>query len=272
MSNIPIEMNDLYPEEADISLDLLDQPGDLDLAKIHGKVQRMYKYSTNSSSCDRSKKDEIKLELKYCSCCSLPEPEAGAVEPYKFCINTKELMSCGPGIVLYFHFYKYVVTVLLFIFTMVSVPMMITSHRYYNELIQVCDLPRRNDTICDTHYNLTGYRTWLFSLSQVNQGYYRKLQLSLNSDLEFKDTSPDYSLISFVCMIIIFVFSLFMISNMKLITKEVDYCCLTPSDYTVIISGITKNYKDQEQLRTEMLKIVTHRVIYYIRKILCLSM
>jgi hypothetical protein len=208
----------------------------------------------------------------------------GKVQAYSYCMNTKELASCGVGIFLYFSFMKILIFFLCFVFFTMGIPSLIYSYLKGEEIILYCNgrnititnntlnkntssfpnvIDALNNTInidiiCEQFSIVSGVETlWLRKFSYSNVIDYSKIldSFQMKSDDLYL---LDYIIITlFAVTILLCMNILFMIEAENLI-KEIDISNITPSDYTLMVSGITKSFENFSFLKHTVLSTVNY--------------
>ena len=102
----------------------LAQPGNLFSAEIHGSAQRFLKIK------------KLSKYIRSCKCCLLPSETPGVVVPYT-CLDNKE--DFGIGIQLYFFYIQFCIVVCFTVIVLCSIPSMVFSKQYYDDLNKHCD-------------------------------------------------------------------------------------------------------------------------------------
>ena len=102
----------------------LAQPGKLFSAEIHGSAQRFLKIK------------KLSKYIRSCKCCLLPSETPGVVVPYT-CLDKME--DFGIGIQLYFFYIYFCMVVCITVIILCSIPSMVFSKKYYNDLNKHCD-------------------------------------------------------------------------------------------------------------------------------------
>ena len=103
----------------------LEQPGRIFLAEIHGSAQRLLKIR------------KLSKYIRFCKCCLLPSETTGVVIPYSCLDNKKDF---GLGIFLYFQYIKFCILITFISLCLSSIPTMVFSIRYSNDLEEYCKL------------------------------------------------------------------------------------------------------------------------------------
>ena len=103
----------------------LEYPGKIFLAEIHGSAQRLLKIR------------KLSKYIRFCKCCLLPSETTGIVSPYS-CLDNKR--DYGLGIFLYFQYIKFCILICFIGLCLSSIPTMVFSIRYTNDLIEHCNI------------------------------------------------------------------------------------------------------------------------------------
>lgn len=74
---------------------------------------------------------------------------------------------------------------------------------------------------------------------------------------EYTDSVVDYSLINLIAMLTLLVINFFFIVNLHNLIKEADYGQITPSDFTVMIRKVEKDFKNLDHLVKEYIQVVS---------------
>jgi hypothetical protein len=143
---------------------------------------------------------------------------------------------------------------------MVSIPTLVISHIYYQDLSKFClkNITNvTNSTYCNEKYTNRTKTDWLYSMSYNNYENYQGLMGLLKVDTDL-DPTVNYHLVNFITMFLILFLNFFMINIVKMAVKEIDYTNITPSDYTLMVIGIDKNFPDDDFLKNDILKMVKY--------------
>jgi len=76
---------------------------------------------------------------KFCQCCYNPMKDQIHVTNFNFCDSTDEFAVFGRGISLYFSYFKYAIVILLFSFIALSLPNILISNKFTEEIINICN-------------------------------------------------------------------------------------------------------------------------------------
>lgn len=155
------------------------------------------------------------------------------------------------------------------------VPMIILNKTYSKDIVQFCtsNALNLNLTSCN-RYNTTNLNVlfnqseWLYEMSydQVNKSFLILNEL-YNSDTSvinyyaLEDHFVDFNLLNLFSIILLLVCNLFFIVLTKNFELELDYEEITPSDFTLMISGVDKDFRDIEDLKINSLELVLNLFI-----------
>lgn len=159
----------------------------------------------------------------------LPCEKKGYLEQYSTCDNPNDFSNCGLGVVLYFSFIKYIISVMIIVSLFISYLNIYFGYKYTNELRIVCNDYYKNGIMLsnDTSYldDCKFYFTeaekgsenfsiiidpYFFQFSSVNVKDYRKLyqKININRTNTFEQSIINISRINFCCLIFVFFFNL----------------------------------------------------------------
>ena len=130
----------------------LEHPGKIFLAEIHGSAQRLLKIK------------KLSKYIRFCKCCLLPSETTGVVIPYS-CLDDKH--DFGLGIFLYFQFIKFCILIAFICLCLASIPTIVFSIRYTNELTEYCDLyylDKKN--IININYTIINLNEYLYTSNE----------------------------------------------------------------------------------------------------------
>jgi hypothetical protein len=233
--------------ELDLDLfDPLDKPGDIEKAVLHGKVQKIHLVDNNFKE-KNSKQFLILANIVYCNCCQLPKPTPNIVKPYPYCITDKKLKAIGAGTYLFLLFIRFTIMILGIATALSGIPQMATSIQYYNELQHFCNItlnPKVNASYCGK-YNTTNVSSWLYAMSFENLKNYR-LAVNDTNKTYTESITLDLSFLNFLAILLMFLANLSAIIKVYCFLKDEDESKITPSDYTLMISGVPQYKKKTE--------------------------
>jgi len=240
-------------------IERLEQPGTIYNAEVHGSAQRLLKVH------------RITKYVKFCPCCSLPQETPGVVVPFN--ISDKQT-DFGLGIYLYFYYIKICLIISIICIGLASVSTIIFSQKYSSDLNDYCNLILSNNdsNLADNFKkDCTKFSTneteiysniiqidWLISMSAHNiKNYHDIFEYNANNDDKNKieEVTLDYSFMYFLTGITILIADYLFILDINLLDECQNFQETTPSDYTVLIHGVSKP-EDNKQIKEEVLNIV----------------
>ncbi len=173
----------------------------------------------------------------------MPVHTPGIIEPYTYCVSTKLLSSCGVGAYLYFFFFKYIIFSLVIALGMYSIPSIVISKFYTNDLISYCANHNATISFCSRYQSSQTFNQsdWLYQMSyeSLNKTLWVLKNTTKNStNANYDFYVPDYNFISFMTnMVLLSVNSLFLIL-LKNMIEEADFSNVTPADYALMITNL----------------------------------
>ena len=245
----------------------LAQPGKLFLAEIHGSAQRFLKIK------------KISKYTRFCQCCLLPSETPGAVIPFT-CLDKKE--DFGIGIQLYFFYIYFCMVICFTALFLCSIPSMVFSKRYYDDLVQYCDnyflynssLLIEMDINDTSKYTNSSYcikylsilelieallsggdnsiikTDWISKFSADNiENYYYIMEERVEDHSIITDSLFDYSFTYFLASIIFLIINFFFIHYLNLLDDKENFESTTPRDYTLLIHGVSKPDKNTTKIQ-----------------------
>ena len=239
----------------------LAQPGKLFLAEIHGSAQRFLKIK------------KLSKYIRSCKCCLLPSETPGVIVPYT-CLDKME--DFGLGIELYFFYISFCIFVCFIVLVLCSIPSMVFSKRYYNDLHKHCDtyifLPGFSDMVernllnpkcnttteyCAQYLSIVLFFQQLFSDSAIDDmDWITKFSAEnlVNYYKVYKDVAPDpdivtdslfsYSFMYFLASITLLIINFLFIHYTRLIDDKENFGSTTPKDFTLLIKGVKRPDKN----------------------------
>jgi len=243
----------------------LAQPGKIFPAEIHGSAQRFLKIK------------KLSKYIRFCKCCLLPTETPGVVVPYT-CLDSLE--DFGIGLHLYFVYIKFCIAITFIGLLLASIPSMVISKRYYNEITDYCNyffyehdyinVSNGNDSIdvntylnalekCSV-YNILedGKNTdipyvkieWIRKFNGGNiVNYYELFKVVSQKPENINDLLLDYSLLYFLTAIVLLIINFFFIHYVNLINDKEDFESTTPRDFTVLVKGVQRPNKNITKLQ-----------------------
>ena len=242
----------------------LEEPGSIYQAEVHGSAQRLLNVH------------RITKYVKFCRCCCLPQQTTSVVVPFN-CIDNK--LDYGLGIYLYFYYIKFCIIMSIIIICLSSIPSMLFSLGYTNEIKKYCnkltekynntetEIPIDLVTNCSiftdigTIYSISSFIKMSFfsQMSASNIRYYRRI-FSYNITGDDKYKTIDNVIIYFPFMylltgITVIIANILLNLHVNLLVGYENYKRTTPSDYTILIHGVPPP-KEGENLQDKLKKIV----------------
>ena len=227
------------------------------------------KYAKEHQSANRplTKLREFLDSQQFCQCCSLPIETKGVIEPYSFCSNTDEFVECGIGTSLYFYFFQFSIIILLIAFFVVSVPQMILSVYYTNQLNDFCGEifdffgGRIPDFIfyCNRFLLSDGYyeqdEDWAMRFNLDSLRFYIGIFRNASGETEREslahEVTVNHSIMNFICLLTLFIVNLMGIIHLRNKSNSNNLKNVSPSDYTLYCTGMNKFFnafvKDYEK-------------------------
>ena len=244
----------------------LAQPGKLFPAEIHGSAQRFLKIK------------KLSKYIRFCKCCLLPTETPGVVVPYT-CLDNLE--DFGIGLHLYFVYIKFCILITFIGLLLASVPSMIISKRYYNDIVNYCDdfffiyhdvvavvngtdsigidtfrkvlkkcllyLDVENDQNSDIPYIKI---EWIRKFDGENiVSYYDLFMFESQNPESINDLLLDYSFLYFLTSITLLIIHFFFVHYVNLINDKEDFESTTPRDFTILIKGVERPNKNTTKMQ-----------------------
>ena len=253
-------MDDNEDENEDENLieDLLDLPGTIEKAKIHG----------NSKKILYVKKKNIGTKMVvFCNDCFLPQETEGIVEKFHYCTPPKKLYLCGYGLYLFFIFEKYIIINYLCLIITCSIPYILVCNVYANKLYDYCTEYYVKDTIpvnletnneycinfiSNDEYDYTKF-DWMNKWSGQTMIIYIKILKDFADQKQIDNVVCNFNFISFISLFILLIVNFLFISLTSALKNEIDFKEQSPSDYTLIISDIPKEQYKPGPLKNDYL-------------------
>ena len=213
--------------------------GSINLAKLHRDANRPLK-----------KIKEFDENIQFCPCCCLPGQKKGYLEELKFNENVNKFTQFGTGIPLYFSFFRFSLFILIFASFVISIPTLILSNYYTNQLKKACETIYENEkekifnyTECNIFIEIDGLTKnyingsgWAMRFNAINLNNYKSLYK--RNDTIINKTSVNYSFLYFLGIISLYIINLAYIILLFNINKRNDMLVTTPGDYSVMISNL----------------------------------
>lgn len=190
--------------------DPFQTPPDFQMAINHGKAKKVYKPQAHVISKSITK--------RVCPCCGLPIH--GEQIPLEAKLN--DLYHLGSGYALYFKLTKYCI-VLLGIILIISGLFNLVTNKAENNCAP-------EDTQDSSSYCIQSFIISYTIANKRNNSYFFNIQMVLN----------------LFTVIALFAFAQYMRYASAKTTIEIEHNVLTPADYTIQVTGIPPNTKDEE--------------------------
>ena len=225
-AKIPNEDHKEENEDEDLIEDILDLPGTIEKAKIHGNSKKMLFIN--------KKNIESKI-LIFCNDCFLPQETKGIVEKFFYCTPPKKLYLCGYGIYLFFIFEKYLIINYLCLIVTCSIPYILICNMYANRLYEYCTEFYVKDTIpigletkneycinfiTNDEYDYTKF-DWMNKWSGQTMIMYIKILKDFATQKQIDDVVCNFNFISFISLLILLIVNMLFISLTSALKNEI---------------------------------------------------
>ena len=217
--------------------------GDVKLAEIHSSANRpLRKLNEPDGNCT------------FCPCCNYPAEKENYLVQFKTCDNPDDFADYGQGIVLYFSFIKFCISVSFIASIFICLFNIYYSFKYTKELENICNNIYKHGgeykqdcklftTEADYDEENSKYSrvdSIFFIFSAVNAKYYRNLysEISTEKSISFDSTIVNLSRISFFCLIFTFILNLAFIYFLFNKANAANYLSFTVSDYTIFLYNL----------------------------------
>ena len=248
-SRLNLAKNNDENEDKDLIEDILDLPGTIEKAKIHGNSKKILYID---------KKNFASSVIIFCNDCFLPQETEGIIKKFNYCTPPKKLYHCGYGLYLFFIFEKYLIINYFCLIITCSLPYILICNAYANKLNDYCTEFYVKDTIpvgletnneycvnfiSSDEYDYTKF-DWMNKWSGQTMIFYIKILKDFATQKQIDDVICNFNLISFISLLILFIINMLFISLTSALKNEIDFKEQSPSDYTLIVSDIpTEQYK-----------------------------
>ena len=248
-SRLNLSKNNDENEDKDLIEDILDLPGTIEKAKIHGNSQKILYID---------KKNFASSVIIFCNDCFLPQETEGIIKKFNYCTPPKKLYHCGYGLYLFFIVEKYLIINYFCLIITCSLPYILICNAYANKLNDYCTEFYVKDTIpvgletnneycvnfiSSDEYDYTKF-DWMNKWSGQTMIFYIKILKDFATQKQIDDVICNFNLISFISLLILFIINMLFISLTSALKNEIDFKEQSPSDYTLIVSDIpTEQYK-----------------------------
>ena len=246
----------------------LEHPGKIILAEIHGSAQRLLKIR------------KLSKYIRFCKCCLLPSETTGVVIPYSCLDNKKDF---GLGIFLYFQFIKFCALIAFICICLSSIPTIIFSVRYTNDLIEYCDLYYNNNN--NSKINLNKYclkylsnkdnnnktfinldkiisSDWILKMSVDNINNYYNLFYEKKNISVINEILIDYNLIYFITGITLLLINIFFVHYFNMLNNADEFEDITPKDFTILVHDVknkTNNNISNKQYLINLINEISNK-------------
>ena len=196
-------------EDKDLIEDILDLPGTIEKAKIHGNSQKILYID---------KKNFASSVIIFCNDCFLPQETEGIIKKFNYCTPPKKLYHCGYGLYLFFIFEKYLIINYFCLIITCSLPYILICNAYANKLNDYCTefyvkdaIPvglETNNEYCvnfisSDEYDYTKF-DWMNKWSGQTMIFYIKILKDFATQKQIDDVICNFNLISFISLLILF--------------------------------------------------------------------
>ena len=257
----------------------LDEPGTIYNAEVHQSAQRLLKVH------------RITKYVKFCKCCCLPQETPGIVVPFSF---SDRQLDFGIGIFLYFYYIKLCLLISFICIGLSSISTIVFAEKYSSDIEDYCDKIIYNNTNSSSYSgNLADYDRgqfknliencykyididsnlrkeydadvskvvkvdWMTKMSTYNIKYYYdifKFQAIKGKEDQIDTVILDFSFMYFLTGLTILITNYIFILQVNLLDLCENFKVTTPSDYALLIHGVTKP-EGNGKMKEELMKIV----------------
>ena len=232
----------------------LDNLGKIKWAKEHASANR-----------PMNKLKEFNKNTKFCNCCNLPCETPGIIQPFSACEKSENFSICGRAVPLYFYFIKYCIYCLIVVLIMMSLPLSYFNYGRSTEIEDFCiNIQNASSIIYDKINNSCEYYLdtnnnteniffkFFWSISSDNLQDYNYIFLNSTGDsIINRNILINYSLLGFLCMFSLFIINIYFIILFKAQIKAEKIENVHPSDYTLLITNLSKLMKEFKEKRNQ---------------------
>jgi hypothetical protein len=197
-------------------------------------------------------------DVEICVDCYQPDYTEDKVVNYSLCDPLKQFSPLGIGVYIYFYYLKFVLFTFLLTCVMVSIPTIILSIGYNQEIRKFC-LNNSEKNACKEFANRTNDDDWLYSMNCDNVGYYTT-QLYEPDGTAVDANIVDYGFIYFMAMIVLYITKFFFVIIVDASKLEIDMLSITPSDYALMVTNLPQDIKNKDILISEYLTITKNEI------------
>ena len=257
-SRLNLAKNNDENEDKDLIEDILDLPGTIEKAKIHGNSKKILYID---------KKNFASSVIIFCNDCFLPQETEGVIKKFNYCTPPKKLYHCGYGLYLFFIFEKYIIINYLCLIITCSIPYILVCNVYANKLYDYCTEYYVKDTIpvnletnneycinfiSNDEYDYTKF-DWMNKWSGQTMIIYIKILKDFADQKQIDNVVCNFNFISFISLFILLIVNFLFISLTSALKNEIDFKEQSPRDYTLIISDIPKEQYKPGPLKNDYL-------------------
>ena len=238
----------------------LDKLGKIKWAKEHASANRPL-----------NKLKEFNKSTKFCNCCNLPCQTPGVMVPFSACEKSENFSICGRAVPLYFYFIKFCIYCLIIILVMMSLPMAYINYRFSSEIKDFCIniqksslvLYKKINNTCEIYFdNNTAdniFFNFFWKTSSDNIQYYNYIITNSTGNYNNNNNFCNYSLFGYICMMGIFIINIYFIILFKAQIKSEKIEDVHPSDYTLLITNLTKVMREFKEKNNKIENIINEK-------------
>ena len=240
----------------------LDKLGKIKWAKEHSSANR-----------PMNKIKEFNKSTKFCNCCNLPCETPGVIQPFSACENIENFSLCGRAVPLYFYFIKYCIYCLVIILVIMSLPIAYINYGISGEIKDFCIKIRDSKSIIyekinnsceiDLEKNNTDeniFFNFFWKISSDNLINYNNIFTnSTGNNITNENILYNYSLFGYICMLSLFIINIYFIVLLKAKIKSEKMENVHPSDYTLLITNLTKIMDEFKEKSNKMENMINEK-------------
>ena len=243
----------------------LEEPGTIYAGEVHGSAQRLLKVH------------RLTKYVKFCKCCALPQETTSVVVPFNCCDKS---IDFGLGVYLYFYYIKFCCIMSIIIVCLSSIPSIVFSKRYSNDLIKYCEKKFEGIEVTNTtqlgrdcqkfiEQDISDDEKkkidWTVKMSGDNIKYYYDIfgyGISEKERDKIDSIIIEYSLMYFLTGMTVLIANYLLILHIKLLDDYENFKETTPSDYAVLLHGVPREDNENFNMKNEVKKIVSDVMNY----------
>ena len=166
--------------------------------------------------------------------------------------DIKEFAKAGIGVYTYFFYLKYTMVMFFLLVCLGAIPQISVSLFYNRELVNYCPnpVPVERSEHCSAlpeEISDTFYKTTFNSYEHY---------IEIADDLSIEVDGPRYDVISFILYCFLVGINMVYIVLFHNLTLEADIENITPSDYTLMISKVPRDFETVQNLSEKVLEMV----------------